>query len=94
MNKTASDITGRMDSLGMPFLEAFESYESVLAILDERGSLPFSNEGSSSLLGAMVCVHLKQLDRARGYFDRAATYASPNRGFASRVAEVRRECGL
>jgi hypothetical protein len=42
----------------------------------------------------MVCVHLKQLERARGYFDRAADYASANKGFAGHVADVRRDCGL
>jgi len=58
----------------------------VLAVLDKRGSLPLSNEGRSSLVGAMVCVHLKQLERARGYFDRAAAYAPANKGFAGHVA--------
>jgi hypothetical protein len=48
-----------MDSLGLlPFLAEFESYDDVLAVLDKGGSLPFSNEGRSSLVGAMVCVHL------------------------------------
>lgn len=94
MSKTASDITRYMDSLGLPFLEEFESYDDVLAVLDKSGSLPFSNEGRSSLVGAMVCVHLKQLERARGYFDRAAAHASANKGFAGHVADVRRECGL
>ena len=94
VSKTASDITRYMDSLGLPFLEEFESYDAVLAVLDKSGSLPFSNEGRSSLVGAMVCVHLKQLERARGYFDRAAAYASANKGFAGHVADVRRGCGL
>jgi hypothetical protein len=31
--------------LGLPFLEEFESYDDVLAVLEKRGSLPFSNEG-------------------------------------------------
>jgi len=94
VTKTASDITRYMDSLGLPFLEEFESYDDVLAVLDKSGALPFSNEGRSSLIGAMVCIHLKQLERARGYFERAAVYASVNKGFAGHVADVRRECGL
>lgn len=81
-------------TLGLPFLEEFESYDDVLAVLDKSGSLPFSNEGRSSLVGAMVCVHLRQLERARGYFERAAADASANKGFAGHVADVRRECGL
>jgi hypothetical protein len=94
VDKTASDLARYMDSLGLPFLEEFESYDAVLAVLDTRGSLPSSSEGRSSLVGAMVSVHVKQLDRARCYFDRAATYASAHRGFASHVAGIRRECGL
>jgi hypothetical protein len=42
VSKTASDITRYMDSLGLPFLEEFESYDDVLAVLEKRGSLPFS----------------------------------------------------
>lgn len=83
-----------MDTLGLPFLEEFEYYDAVLAVLDKSGALPFSNEGRSSLVGAMVCVHLKRLERARGYFDRAAACASADKGFASHVADVRRGCGL
>jgi hypothetical protein len=83
-----------MDSLGVPFLEEFESYDAVLAVLDKRGSLPSSNDGRSGLVGAMVCVHLKQLDRAREYFDRAANYASANRRFGGHIESIRRECGL
>jgi hypothetical protein len=94
VSKTASDITRYMDSLGLPFLKEFKSYNAVLAVLDKCGSLPFSNEGRSYLVGAMVCVHLKQLERARGYFDRAAAYASANKGFSGHVADLRRECGL
>jgi hypothetical protein len=94
VSKTASDITRYMDSFGLPFLEEFESYDDVLAVLDKSGSLPSSNEGRSSLVGAMVCVHLRQLERASSYFDRAAAYASANKGFAGHVADVRRECGL
>jgi hypothetical protein len=94
VDKTSSDITMYMDSLGVPFLDEFESYDAVLAVLDKRGSLPSSNEGRSALLGAMVCVHLKQLDRARGCFDHAANYASANSRFRGYLQDIRRECGL
>jgi len=94
IEKTSADIVRHMDALGIPFLEEFESYESVLAVLDQRGSLPSSNAGRSFLVGAMVCVHLKNIDRAREYFDRAAEYASPNKRFVGHVSAIRRECGL
>jgi hypothetical protein len=39
--KTARDITRYMDSLGLPFLEEFESYHAVLAVLDKRARCRF-----------------------------------------------------
>ncbi len=94
VSKTDSDITRYMDSLGLPFLEEFESHDDVLAVLDKSGSCRFPMKVALPLVGAMVCVHLRQLERARGYFDRLAAYASANKGFAGHVAEGRRDCGL
>lgn len=94
VDKTSTDVVRYMDLLGVPFLEEFESYEAVLAVLDERGSLPSSNMGRASLVGAMVAVHLKQFDRARSYFDNASRHAGANRGFAGHIEGIRRACGL
>jgi hypothetical protein len=94
LQKTAADTIRYMDAAGLPFLEEFESYEAVLAIIDSRGCLPSSNKGRSALIGALVCVHLEQSDRARDYFDRAAEFAGRNRGFGDHVAQVRRACGF
>ena len=94
VERTAADIIRYMDTAGIPFLEQVESYENVLAIIDSARCLPRSNAGRSALVGAIVCVHLKQLERARGYFDCAAECAGRNRGFAEHVANVRRDCGL
>ena len=92
--KTAADTIRHMDTAGLPFLEEFESYEAVLAVIDSRGCLPSSNEGRSALVGAIVCVHLKQSDRARAYFDHAAECAGRNKGFGNHVAQVRLACGF
>lgn len=94
LEKTAADTIRYMDAAGLTFLEEFESYEAILAIIDSRGCLPSSNKGRSALIGAIVCVHLKQPDRARAYFDRAAELAGRNRGFGYHVAQLRRACGL
>jgi hypothetical protein len=94
LQETAADTIRYMDTAGLPFLEEFESYEAVLAIIDSRGCLPSSNKGRSALIGAIVCVHLKQSDRARAYFERAAAFAGRNRGFGDHIAQVRRTCGF
>ena len=94
LQKIATDTVRYMDTAGLPFLEEFESYEAVLAIIESRGCLPSSNKGRSALVGAIVCMHLKQSDRARAYFDRAAEFAGRNRGFGDHVAQVRRACGF
>lgn len=94
LRKTAADTIRYMDTVGLPFLEEFESYEAVLAVIDSRGRLPSSDKGRSALVGAIVCVHLKQPDRARAYFDRATEFAGRNRYLADHVAQVREACGF
>jgi hypothetical protein len=59
--RPASPVTGARSEPDQFQKEAGEG----CAVLDKIGSLPFANEGRSSLVGAMVCVHLKQLERAR-----------------------------
>jgi hypothetical protein len=94
VDRTASEIVRHMDAVGVPFLERFESYGAVLAEIDTTGSLPGSNAGRSVLVGAMVCAHLCDNERARMYFDRAAELAIDRKAFAGHIADVRRGCGL
>jgi hypothetical protein len=39
VSKTTNDITRYMDSLGLPFLEEFESYDAVLAVYPHADSV-------------------------------------------------------
>lgn len=94
VDRTASEIVRHMDAVGVPFLERFESYACVLAEIDITGSLPGSNAGRSALIGAMVCVHLGDNERAAFYFDRATELAKDRKAFAGHIADVRRGCGL
>jgi len=94
VDRTAKDLVRHMDVKGIPFLERFESYSAVLAELDSAGSLPGSNAGRSALVGAMICVHLGDNERARIYFDRAAAAGKDHKGFAGHIADVRRNSGL
>ncbi len=92
--QTARDIVQYMDDVGVPFLERFESYSDVLAEIDTAGCLPGSNAGRSALVGAMICAHLGERERAQTFFNRAAELARDHKGFARHVADVRRSCGL
>ncbi|MGD0501715.1 MAG: DUF4304 domain-containing protein [Steroidobacteraceae bacterium] len=94
VDRTAKDVVRHMDAAGVPFLRRFESYSAVLAEIDSAGCLPGSNDGRSALVGAMICFHLGNKDRARTYFDRAADLAKDHKGFAGHVADVRRDCGF
>jgi len=94
--QTGATVARLMDELGLPFLEEYESYESVLEHLGRHGFLPFSNPGRSALAGAMICSHLGRLDEARRYFELADSAATDARheGFRSHVGVVRTSCGL
>jgi hypothetical protein len=94
VERTGSELVRYMDAVGVPFLERFESYGAVLAEIDTAGTLPGSNAGRSVLVGAMVCAHLGDNERARMYFDVAAELAKDRKSFAGHIANVRRGCGL
>jgi hypothetical protein len=88
---TAQSVAGLMDQHGLPFLDQFEDYRCVLSHLAQTGTLPFHNEGRSALVGALICCHLGEGDRASELFDRAVAYAKslPNKGFLEHVTDLR-----
>jgi hypothetical protein len=94
VDRTATEVVRQMDAAGVPFLERFESYGAILTEIDTIGTLPGSNAGRSVLVGAMVCAHLGDNERARSYFDHATELAKERKAFAGHIAEVRRSCGL
>lgn len=94
--ETALSVVELMDRFGLPFLDEFESYPSVLAHLERTGSLPSKNEGRSALAGALICCQLGQRERAAMFFDRAITIATEmaHKGFLAHVAAVRADVGF
>jgi hypothetical protein len=91
VTETTAAMVEQMDRVGVPFLEQFEDYASVLAYLERAGTLPSSNEGRSALAGALICCELQDRLRARVFFDRAVAYAEvkAHKGFLAHIASLR-----
>ena len=94
--ETGIAIVDMMRQSGVPFLDRFRNYASVLSALESEGELPSRNAGRSALVGALVCHRLGRQDDARGWFDKAIEYATtlPHKGFVVHVAKLREKCGL
>ena len=96
--ETGVAILEMMRKVGVPFLDRFPNYQSVLSTLEKDNELPSKNAGRSALVGALVCHKIGQSDEARMWFDRAIAYAAvlprPNKGFEAHVAKLREKCGL
>lgn len=93
---TATSVVELMDEKGVPFLDQYEDYSSVLSYLERSGHFPSSNKGRSALVGALICVARGERDRAATFFDRATAEAdrSKHRGFLGHVRDLRAQCGL
>jgi hypothetical protein len=94
--ETALSIVELMDRFGLPFLDEFEGYFSVLEQLERTGALPSKNEGRSALAGALICCHLGERERATMFFDRAIAMAAQmaHQGFLAYVAALRARAGF
>jgi hypothetical protein len=93
---TARSMVELMDRAGLPFLDQYESYSSVVSQLDEGGTLPSSNAGRSALVGALICAATGERERAAKFFDRAIVEAKriAHKGFLGHVHDLRSSCGL
>jgi hypothetical protein len=91
--ETGASVVDLMDRFGLPFLDQFENYSTVLSHLERTGTLPSSNEGRSALAGALICCALGQVARATEFLERALAYGNEKRhkGFVEHVKSVRRQ---
>jgi hypothetical protein len=96
VQETARSTVDLMDRFGLPFLDEFESYASILVHLEKTGTLPSSNEGRSALAGALICCHLGERERAAMFFDRAIAMAhgAAHKEFLAHVTTLRAEAAL
>ena len=94
--ETTTSILQMMDRSGIPFLDQYENYASVLAQVERAGNLPSSNPGRSALAAALICVSTGERQRAAAFFDKAAAAAlrAKHKGFLSHVGDLRASCGM
>jgi hypothetical protein len=94
--RTTASILELMDQRGIPFLDQFKDYSSVLGYLDKAGNFPSSNKGRSALVGALICVATGDRSRAAAFFDAAIASAvrTSHQGFLGHVKELRVSCGM
>jgi hypothetical protein len=94
--QTTASILQLMDSSGIPFLDQYEDYASVLEHVARAGSLPSSHPGRSGLVAALICVSTGERERAAAFFDKAAAAAvqAKHKGFQSHIADLRSSCGM
>lgn len=92
--ESLGQLITELGAFGLPFLETYNSYSDVLNYYDRHGTLPFHNEGRSSLAAAIISYHLGKLDEAHELFERAADYATANshRAFQNYVLEIQQRC--
>jgi len=88
----ASDLSALFRSHGFPFLERFESYDDVILEFGTTGKLPFSNEGRSALVIAMLHHARNDEAAAAEAFRRAKAYPTKNPGFLRYVGAIEDAC--
>lgn len=93
---TATSVVELMDRKGLPFLDQYENYSSVLSHLELTGTLPSKNEGRSALAGALICRAIGDRERSAAFFDRAIALAqeASHKGFLGHVTDLRTSCGV
>lgn len=93
---TGETVAKLMSKFGIPFLDRYGSYASILNEYDKNGNLPFRNEGRSMLDVAIIYHYLGQFESAKKYFIQAAENAesSGHTAFREYVDSTRIECGL
>ncbi len=82
----ATTLVQLFDRFGLPFLEQFSDYASVLAYFDEHGDLPFQNSNRAALEAAIIAHHLGELKRAKGLLERA--HSADHKGFRQHVSKI------
>jgi hypothetical protein len=79
----ATTLVQLFDKFGLPFLDQFPDYGSVLAHFEAHGDLPFRNPGRAALDAAIIAHHVGDLEKARQLFSRA--HSTDHKGFRQHV---------
>lgn len=79
---------------GVPFLDRYASYDSIIERFEADGSLPFHNEARSTLAVAIIHWARGDKQKARQLFESARKIRSHNIHFPAYVSSIQSRCGV
>jgi uncharacterized protein DUF4304 len=88
------EIAKALRDHGVPFLEQYSDFRSIIERFETDGSLPFHNPARSTLAVAIIQWSRGQVEAARSLFATARSMPSHNVHFSSYVASVQSQCGV
>jgi hypothetical protein len=91
LSSLSNEVVRAINEFGIPFLNQFQDYDSVLEYYYSRGRLPFQNEGRASLEAAIIEDHLANSSAAKQLFVKAAL--TSHKGFRNYVIEIAKQLG-
>lgn len=77
---------------GVPFLDLYTSYSSIMERFQADGTLPFRNSGRSMLAVAIILKAIGDTEKSLEMFDLASKEPTHNRGFSQYVGEIKAKC--
>jgi hypothetical protein len=87
--KSGELISDSLVEAGVPFLDRYGSYASIIARFEADGSLPFHNPGRSALVVALICRRMRDEGAADRFFQRAVSLSAHHAGFRAHVEKLR-----
>jgi hypothetical protein len=88
----ATELLELLDKFGLPFVEQFPTYGTVLAYYDLNRALPGILEGRDAFVAGIVAHHLGDIPRASKYFLEARS--DDNEHFRNHVESIAKQLGV
>ena len=93
--KLRRTILPLLQNYGLPFIDQFSGYKSIIVYYLDHQTLPFNSAARSALLIALIYCAMGEEQIARKYFDQALEVAmgeSSHLGFLEHIRVVRERC--
>ena len=93
--KLRRTILPLLQNYGLPFVDQFSSYKSIIAYYLDHRTLPFNSAARSALLIALIYCAMSEEQTANEYFDQALEVAvdeTGHPGFLEHIRVVRERC--
>jgi hypothetical protein len=94
-DKLRRTILPLLQNYGLPFVDQFSSYKSMIGYYLDHQTLPFNSAARSALLIALIYCAMGEKQVASKYFDQALEVAigqSSHPGFQEHIQVVRERC--